>query len=216
MLEGRWINIVGSRPETYQELASHLEATTEGRCHISDCRTGQSPTLKYNSKSGLVLIDAMEDKPGEALELLLQCRKSGKHQLLYAFFNAEQDSRLEKLAAPPEIHGIFYVDSSFDHLTKGVLAIFNGDLWFPRRVIARYLINHKPHTTQAFLNGAHDLLTAREMEILNLLSTGAKNTDIAEQLSLSVHTIKTHIYHIYKKLDVENRTQAVNWASHHL
>jgi DNA-binding NarL/FixJ family response regulator len=216
MLEGRWINIVGARPDTYLGLASHLEATTEGRCHISDCRTGQSPTLKYNSKTGLVLIDAMEEKPGEALDLLLQCRKSGKHQLLYAFFNAEQDSRLEKLAAPPEIHGIFYVDSSLDHLTKGVLAMFNGDLWFPRRVIANYLINQKPHTNQAFLSRHHELLTEREMEILNLLSTGAKNTDIADQLSLSVHTIKTHIYHIYKKLDVENRTQAVNWASHNL
>ena len=37
------------------------------------------------------------------------------------------------------------------------------------------------------------------MEILNLLSTGAKNTDIAEQLSLSVHTIKTHIYQGFVK-----------------
>ena len=216
MLEGNWITIVGSRPDTYQALASQLEAATGARCHITDCSAGQSPTLKYNAKTGLVLIDAMEDKPGEALDLLLECRKSGKKQLLYAFFNAEQDSRLEKLAAPPEIHGIFYVDSSLDHLSKGVQAMFNGDLWFPRRVIARYLINQKPHTNQAFLSRQHDLLTEREMEILNLLSTGAKNTDIAEQLSLSVHTIKTHIYHIYKKLDVENRTQAVNWATHNL
>ena len=137
MLEGRWINIVGAHPEAYVDMAAHLEATTEGRCHITDSRTGQSPTLKYNAKTGLVLIDAVEEKPGEALDLLLQCRKSGKHQLLYAFFNAEQDSRLEKLASPAEIQGIFYFDSSFDHLTKGVLAIFNGDLWFPRRVIAR-------------------------------------------------------------------------------
>ncbi len=216
MLEGSWINIVGARPGTYQELATHLEATTGSRCHIADCRAGQTPTLKYNAKTGLVLIDAMEDKPGEAMELLLECRKSGKKQLLYAFFNAEQDSRLEKLAAPPEIHGIFYRDADPDHLSKGVLAMFNGDLWFPRRVIARYLINQKPHTNQAFLSRQHELLTEREMEILNLLSTGAKNTDIAEQLSLSVHTIKTHIYHIYKKLDVENRTQAVNWATHNL
>ena len=216
MLAGRWINIVGSRPGAYEKLAAHLEATTDGRCHITDCRSGQSPTLKYNTKTGLVLIDASEESPGEALDLLLQCRKSGKQQLVYAFFNAEHDSRLEKLAAPPEIHGIFYVDSSPDHLTKGVLAIFNGDLWFPRRVIARYLINQKPHTSQAFLSREHDLLTVREMEILNLLSTGAKNTDIADQLSLSVHTIKTHIYHIYKKLDVSNRTQAVNWATNNL
>ena len=216
MLAGRWINIVGSRPESYEQLATHLETTTGGRCHITDSRSDHTPTLKFNAKTGLVLIDAMEDKAGEAMELLAECRKSSKPQLMYAFFNAEHDSRLEKLAAPPEIHGIFYVDSSPDHLTKGVLAIFNGDLWFPRRVIASYLINQKPHTSQAFLNREHDLLTVREMEILNLLSTGAKNTDIAEQLSLSVHTIKTHIYHIYKKLDVSNRTQAVNWASNNL
>jgi len=62
----------------------------------------------------------------------------------------------------------------------------------------------------------HDLLTSRELEILQLLATGAKNTDIAAELNLSVHTIKTHIYHIYKKLDVSNRTQAVNWATQNL
>lgn len=216
MIDGRWINIVGPRPGSYEKLATHLETTTGGRCHITDSSSGYTPTLKFNAKTGLVLIDATEDNAGEALDLLVECRKSGKPQLFYAFFNAEHDSHLEKLASPPEIHGIFYTDSSLDHLTKGVLAIFNGDLWFPRRVIASYLINQKPHTSRAFLNREHDLLTVREMEILNLLSTGAKNTDIAEQLSLSVHTIKTHIYHIYKKLDVSNRTQAVNWASNNL
>ena len=75
MLEGSWINIVGARPDTYQELAFHLETSTGSRCHIADCRTDQSPTLKYNAKTGLVLIDAMEDKPGEALDLLMECRK---------------------------------------------------------------------------------------------------------------------------------------------
>jgi LuxR family transcriptional regulator of csgAB operon len=35
-------------------------------------------------------------------------------------------------------------------------------------------------------------------------------------MCLSIHTIKTHIYHIYKKIDVENRTQAVRWASQNL
>ncbi len=216
MLAGRWINLVGPRPRQYGPLAADLAEATGGRCHITDTSSRTSPTLKFNAKAGLVLIDAVEDQPGEALDLLLQCRKSGKKQLMYAFFNAEHDSRLEKLAAPPEIHGIFYADTSLENFAKGVEAIFNGDLWFPRRVIARYLINQKPHTTQAFLAREHELLTARELEILNLLSTGAKNTDIADTLSLSVHTIKTHIYHIYKKLDVSNRTQAVNWAANNL
>lgn len=216
MLAGRWINLVGPRPRDYASLATDLAEATEGRCHITDTSGRNSPTLKFNAKAGLVLIDAMEDQPGEALDLLLQCRKSGKKQLMYAFFNAEHDSRLEKLAAPPEIHGIFYTDCNLENFAKGVEAIFKGDLWFPRKVIARYLINQKPHTSQAFLAREHELLTSRELEILNLLSTGAKNTDIADTLSLSVHTIKTHIYHIYKKLDVSNRTQAVNWAANNL
>ncbi len=215
MLAGRWITIVGSNPKEYEAIASHLVNTTGGRCHITDCSPGQSPTLKFNTKTGLVLIDSMEDQPGKALDILLQCRKSDKKQLNYAFFNADPNSRLEKLVAPPDIRGIFYKGTSNEQFAKGVLAIFNGELWFPRRVIARYLINQAPGS-EKFIKKEHDILTNREMEILNLLSTGAKNTDIAEQLCLSVHTIKTHIYHIYKKLDVSNRTQAVNWASNNL
>jgi len=215
MLAGRWINIVGPNPENYSTLASILSESTGGRCHVTDCSPGQSPTLKYNAKAGLVLLDSMEEHPGQALDILLQCRKSEKNQLNYAFFDAEANSRLEKLVAPPDIRGIFYRGDAAEQLSKGVLAIFNGEFWFPRRVIARYLMSQTASDNR-FVKKEHEILTNREMEILNLLTTGAKNTDIADKLCLSVHTIKTHIYHIYKKLDVSNRTQAVNWASNNL
>ncbi|MCG6935997.1 MAG: response regulator transcription factor [Proteobacteria bacterium] len=216
MLAGRWINIVGPDPEAYEEQAANLRVNTEGRVHITDSSGGSSPTLKFNAKSGLVLIDATEDHPGQAIEILAQCHNSGKKQLMYAFFNADPNSRLETLTGPPDIHGIFYTDCTPGLMAKGVLAMFNGDLWFPRRLIARYLSDQPGGNGSSFPVREHDLLTAREMEILHLLTTGAKNTDIASELSLSVHTIKTHIYHIYKKLDVANRTQAVNWATHNL
>lgn len=216
MLAGRWINIVGPDPDTYEQLASYLRESTGGRVHVTDSSGNSSPTLNFNAKSGLVLIDATEENPGQAMEILQQCQKSGKKQLMYAFFNANQNSRLEKQASPPDIHGIFYADVESDHLAKGVLAIFNGDMWFPRRLIARYLTNHTNGNGSSFPVRDHELLTTREMEILHLLTTGAKNTDIADELNLSVHTIKTHIYHIYKKLDVANRTQAVNWATNNL
>jgi len=51
-------------------------------------------------------------------------------------------------------------------------------------------------------------LTPRELEILELLATGASNQDIAEQLFLSVGTVKGHINHILGKLDAHNRTEA--------
>jgi LuxR family maltose regulon positive regulatory protein len=53
-----------------------------------------------------------------------------------------------------------------------------------------------------------DPLTPRELEILELLATGASNQDIAERLFLSVGTVKGHINHILGKLDAHNRTEA--------
>ena len=55
-----------------------------------------------------------------------------------------------------------------------------------------------------------DRLTAREKEILELLSQGLMYKEIAAQLFLSVETVRKHVYHIYEKLHVNNRVAAVN------
>jgi two-component system response regulator DesR len=55
-------------------------------------------------------------------------------------------------------------------------------------------------------------LTAREREVLTLMSSGATNREIAERLFLSPHTIKEHTSAIYRKLEVRNRAEAVQRA----
>lgn len=55
-------------------------------------------------------------------------------------------------------------------------------------------------------------LSARELEILQALSTGASNKQIAQQLFISEATVKTHLIHVYQKLGVETRTAAVSAA----
>lgn len=55
-------------------------------------------------------------------------------------------------------------------------------------------------------------LTAREIEILQELASGATNRDLARVLFISEATVKTHLVHIYDKLGVENRTQAIDQA----
>ena len=57
-----------------------------------------------------------------------------------------------------------------------------------------------------------DLLSNRENNILQLLSRGLLYKEIAEQLSISVSTVRQHIHHIYEKLHVQNRTEAINRA----
>jgi DNA-binding NarL/FixJ family response regulator len=57
-----------------------------------------------------------------------------------------------------------------------------------------------------------DILSTRENEILQLLSKGLLYKEIADQLSISVSTVRQHIHHIYEKLHVQNRTEAINKA----
>ena len=62
-----------------------------------------------------------------------------------------------------------------------------------------------PHSAEA-------LLTAREIDVLMKISFGLSNQEIAQQLFLSQSTVKSHIGSIFRKLNVENRVSALNYA----
>jgi DNA-binding NarL/FixJ family response regulator len=64
---------------------------------------------------------------------------------------------------------------------------------------------HKPA-----VNDATHLLTKREHELLELLAQGYRYKEIADKLSLSIDTIRTHIRNIYRKLEVQSRAEALN------
>lgn len=52
-------------------------------------------------------------------------------------------------------------------------------------------------------------LTNKELEVLSLLADGGSNAEIAETLFVSTSTVKTHLIHIYQKLEVSRRTEAI-------
>jgi DNA-binding NarL/FixJ family response regulator len=58
-------------------------------------------------------------------------------------------------------------------------------------------------------------LTERELRVLRLVASGASNPEIAETLSISVNTVKSHLKNILEKLQLENRTQAATYALQH-
>ena len=58
-------------------------------------------------------------------------------------------------------------------------------------------------------------LTSRELEVLQLVASGATNGEIAQQLWVTEQTVKFHLSNIYRKLDVANRTEASRWAQLH-
>ena len=91
---------------------------------------------------------------------------------------------------------------SFD-VEKGEFAIVS--------VVSQYVESRKNHAE------LHDDLTARERDILALLTKGYENQRIADELFISLKTVKTHVSNILSKLEVSDRTQAVVYAfRHHL
>jgi DNA-binding NarL/FixJ family response regulator len=75
--------------------------------------------------------------------------------------------------------------------------------------IARKVINRLRNNETA---GNIDVLSVRENEVLQCLATGLLYKEIAEKLSISTGTVRQHIHHIYEKLHVQNRTEALNKA----
>jgi len=61
--------------------------------------------------------------------------------------------------------------------------------------------------------GIRVMLTGREVEVLRLMAEGFTNPEISEILSISHHTVKSHVVHIFNKLGVNDRTQAAVWAA---
>jgi len=92
-------------------------------------------------------------------------------------------------------------------LLSAIRLVLNGDLYVPPLIL-----HEKFNTTMRMTTNAEGessrLLTARQIEILKLLSEGKPNKTIATALALSEKTVKAHITAIFKALNVVNRTQA--------
>lgn len=93
---------------------------------------------------------------------------------------------------------------------KAVRTVHQGDMWFGRTELVQALrsqMDADPVATSDVLDD-QDLLTAREREILALIGKAMTNKEIARLLKISDHTVKTHLHHIYVKLEKSGRYKA--------
>ena len=89
----------------------------------------------------------------------------------------------------------------------------NGEVAMTGEVASRLAKGMEKHSMDSD-NGVQEL-TERELAVLRLVAVGASNQEIADQLTISINTTKTHIRSILNKLQLENRTQAANFAISH-
>jgi DNA-binding NarL/FixJ family response regulator len=104
--------------------------------------------------------------------------------------------------------GFLLKDAPEEQLAAAIRVAADGGALFSAGVTRRLIERFAQLDTTAPPPGL-DELSARESEVLQLIARGNSNAEIAAQLVLSEHTVKTHVARILQKLDLRDRTQAV-------
>jgi DNA-binding NarL/FixJ family response regulator len=100
--------------------------------------------------------------------------------------------------------GYLLKDTPREELFRAIRAAARGDSVLAPAVAARLMTRMRAP--------AEENLSAREIEVLQLVAKGASNEEIGKSLHISTATVKTHLIHIYGKLGVDDRTAAVTTA----
>ncbi len=113
-------------------------------------------------------------------------------------------------------NGYMLKDTSSADFLRGVRSALGGEATLPPKLAASLLDEFARLATHSQLVAPADDapdLTPRELDVLNLIATGATNQEISDQLSISLHTTKSHVRHILSKLHAVNRRHAARLAA---
>jgi LuxR family maltose regulon positive regulatory protein len=191
--EAYWqLENVGGGPKTTAEYRNEAELLLLVRLYLAEGRADEALAVLGRLLPAAELVG----RNGSLIEIcLLQAlalEKQGRHDRALACLN-----RALALAEPEEYGRIFINEGRPLTLLLARLT--------PRSPYATHILGQMAQPAAAELA---DPLTERELEILSLVSNGASNQAIADQLFISLGTVKGHLNHILGKLDAQNRTEA--------
>jgi DNA-binding NarL/FixJ family response regulator len=216
ILSGKAVCVVGRSNVHNEALASCVERETGATCILVE-DTGNILTTNYPQTAALptlMLWDCREKTPKSLLEDLRLCAIQKPSNCKVLLLNVRRLWGIERQLVHSGISGFFYREDPLRMVLNGIRAVLNGELWFPRKVMSSCILEGRERA-RAF--GKHaDALTPRQVEIVALVAVGATNDEIADRLRISPHTVKTHLYQLFKKINVPNRMQAALWAAKNL
>lgn len=162
--------------------------------------------LADNLRPDVILLDLMMPRMDGIETTRAIVKRLPETRILIITSFAENEKVMAALKAGAT--GYLLKDSTPDELRNAILDVYSGESSLSPQ-IARMVVQEFQHNTRpAAREDGVNCLTEREMEILKMVAGGLSNQEIADQLTLSVWTVRTHVTHILNKLGLENRTQA--------
>ncbi len=161
-----------------------------------------SETLELGPQ--VVLLDAQLPN-GESLEALRQIKQLNLNtRVLLLTMLDREESLYETLRTGAD--GYIFKESGVEDLALAIRAVARGEVHIQPQIASKLLsrIGKPPSGSEA--------LTARELEVLQLLARGLRNKEIAAHMYVSERTVNFHLANIYQKLNVSGRTEALSKA----
>jgi len=155
--------------------------------------------MDINLGSGETGIDCVRElKPIMPSTNFMMCTVYEEDEKIFEALNAGASGYILKKTAPGK-------------LLEAIRELYQGGAPMSSQIARKVVAAFQKHTT-APGTGESDLATLsnREKEILELLSRGLMYKEIAAALFISQETVRKHVYHVYEKLHVSNRVEAVN------
>lgn len=198
-----------------QLIISYLEKTIRDGCAVRAVAEWLPAPEDAAIHQELILWDCFGLLPDEIWVKLSLGGSPDPTQSAMALFNLPPDTGdLARHAIARGIRGVFYLNDPPELMAKGIEKIIHGELWYSRKITSQVLMDIDHHRPR--IEALEAMLTAREKEILIAIASGAGSNEIADEFRISLHTVKTHLYNIYRKIDVRNRLEATLWVARYL
>jgi DNA-binding NarL/FixJ family response regulator len=190
---------VAERPAVLLEgLVTLLRATGMEVCSGSTSPETLERLLRRD-KPEIALVDACLSNGGGPLEFLGDVRSASPATRIVVLCD-ELTPNIAHAAMANEVDGVVLGSSSIDDLVGSLERVAAGQAVFPAGWLAAI---HRAESASIYSR-----LSARQMEVLELIAAGLDNQRIAERLHISRNTVKFHVRVIYERLGITNRVQA--------
>lgn len=136
-------------------------------------------------------------------ELIRELRAQGSKVGILVLTTYDTDADILR-ATEAGANGYLLKDTSLADLVRAIEATNAGDTWLAPSVAAQVM--------KSLHGSGTEKLSTRELDVLRLVADGHSNKEIATELHVSPATVKTHLIHVFRKLNVNDRTAAVTVA----
>ncbi|WP_284652143.1 response regulator [Flavobacterium terrisoli] len=126
-------------------------------------------------------------------------------EMQFIMFTIYEDNDQVFEALKAGANGYILKNTTPEKIIESLLELHEGGSPMSPKIARKVL-----STFNSSKNSVDTLISAREKEVLELLSKGFLYKEIADKLNISFSTVKRHLNHIYQKLQVQNKTEAIN------